>query len=399
MKLIIKSLLQRKLGSALLILQMALALGLLVNSLHIADNIRQKSNIPTYLPAESTLIVSTLAHDDYDTDQLNYQSIIQQDIDALEQIASVEKASYSAQVPLFHGSSITMRRSDQVDGISLPFNFFSVGAGFEEVLGLGLLQGSWLTPPAMDKPLNLQTTPQPEVEVLISKRSAKALFGDEDPIGQFLDPFRARVVGVVSDIMADYYDNGDERYYTVYAYGFLRNHNYLIKVQPEHINAVRNQISDTLGQQHTARDIWRNMSLKEMRKLTVKDDQNLLNVFVILTALMLFLCLIGVYGHGQFHATQKSQEIGIRRALGVNRQQIMYYVLQENMLLSVIACIVGVFLCFALNILFSQYIDLQKPSLLMISGCALLLMVFALLTALKPAQQAANISPLVAIKG
>ena len=99
-KALLKSLLLRKFTTGLLILQLAITLGLLVNSVILAIDTNKKLAQSTGLDTENTLIVSLHPTSGNYRDLDYYRSIVNQDMQALKQLSSVESASLVNQLPI-----------------------------------------------------------------------------------------------------------------------------------------------------------------------------------------------------------------------------------------------------------------------------------------------------------
>ncbi|HEU5451773.1 MAG TPA: ABC transporter permease [Terriglobales bacterium] len=138
-------------------------------------------------------------------------------------------------------------------------------------------------------------------------------------------------------------------------------------------------------------DEWLNRSLSE-RKLNVA----LLASF---GGLALALAIIGIYGVVSYAVTQRTQEIGIRMALGARRSDVLRMVVGQGARLAAIGVCVGLLLAMAGTRLMSQLLYGVKPTdPLTIVVAALALPAVALLASLIPAHRATLVDPVVALR-
>ena len=128
---------------------------------------------------------------------------------------------------------------------------------------------------------------------------------------------------------------------------------------------VRSKVSDTILAVQPERDIFGIFTMTEHLKQFYRDDQGLADLFMLLCGLMLFVTAISSYAYSQFHISRQKKYIGIRRALGARKKDILLYVLTENWLVYGIGCLLGILVAFGFNIMLSQHVALSKPDTLL----------------------------------
>ena len=113
---------------------------------------------------------------------------------------------------------------------------------------------------------------------------------------------------------------------------------------------------------------------------------------------LLLITALGIVGLASFWVQQRTKQIGIRRALGATRGQILRYFQIENFLIAGIGIALGMLLAFGLNQLLMSKYELPRLPLLYLPAGALILWVLGQLAVLGPARRAALVPPAIATR-
>jgi ABC-type antimicrobial peptide transport system permease subunit len=113
----------------------------------------------------------------------------------------------------------------------------------------------------------------------------------------------------------------------------------------------------------------------------------------------LLLAAIGVYGLMAYSVEQRTQEIGIRLALGAQTGQVKNMVVFQGMRLALVGVVIGVAAAFGLARLISTFLyGVTARDPLVFVGVPILLSIVALLAVWIPARRASHVDPIIALR-
>jgi ABC-type antimicrobial peptide transport system permease subunit len=123
-------------------------------------------------------------------------------------------------------------------------------------------------------------------------------------------------------------------------------------------------------------------------------------VLAVMAALGLLLSSIGIYGVIASLAAQRTQEIGIRTALGAQRGDVLWLIMGNGLRLAAIGTAIGLGLAFALTYTLGKTLP-QVPgqSMGLTLGLSLLIVAVALVACWLPARRATRVDPIIALRG
>ena len=273
-------------------------------------------------------------------------------------------------------------------GKSAMSSIFDVDPAYPAVLSMAMLSGRWFT--AEDTIGKFQP-------VVITRHLAEILFGGTDAVGKMLgeekDPRRQKVVGVVDYFRHKSSFQADDN--TVFEPAESRRSNLLLKLSAPQNADFEARLAKTLQQ---AGKNW-SIEIQHFDNMQATQDKLVFIPILILFVLCGFLVFnvgLGLFGVLFQNISRRKGEIGLRRAVGATRSQILAYFIGETLVIASFAVVLGVF--FAAQAPLLNLFDVEAS--VYFSGILLAMVSvygITLLCAFYPSRQAAAIYPAVAL--
>jgi putative ABC transport system permease protein len=145
--------------------------------------------------------------------------------------------------------------------------------------------------------------------------------------------------------------------------------------------------------------IYQIQTIDELMRDSVGTRRFALTILILFAALALVLAVSGIYGVISYSVTQRTQEIGIRMALGAKATDVLRLVLVQFMRLTVVGVVLGLIGAYALTRLMTSLLfGVTATDVTTFVLVALTLSLVALVACLIPARRATKVDPLVALR-
>jgi predicted permease len=323
-------------------------------------------------------------------------AIWQQVIQRVDQIPGVESAGISDNLPMSVNRSwgISAKGHTYRKG-ELPGTFvYMVSPGYLKSIGMRLVKG---------RDIRWDDNDQTQPVVVINETIARHLWPGEDPVGRIgeINLTEARVIGVVADVHETNAETeaGWQMYLSATAPQF----------GPVGANlVVRTKLPPAAlasGVMRVLREINPAQPANEFRPIQMLVDHasSPRRFFMMLVSafagLGLLLAALGIYGVISYSVTQRTQEIGIRMALGSSTGRVQRDVLAKTLRLAVAGLVVGTVASLLVARLIASLLFATSPwDPEAFAGMAVALLVVAVVSGYIPARRASRIDPMVALR-
>src|SRR5581483_5750680 len=306
----------------------------------------------------------------------------QEDLAVLRQVPGALSVAITNQVPFGIESSngnVLLDPAQQHATVNVGQYF---GENLLPTLGLNLVAGrdlqadDYVNADVVIKALSQGSSKGFPMPTVITQALATRLWPGQSALGKviWLTPQASfRVVGVVAGLVrANAYNDTTAQFSMIIPLhmGANKDESYLIRTRPEDRAGVLAAAATALRRADPAR---------------------------VIIALLLITAL-GIVGLASFWVAQRRKQIGIRRALGATRSDILRYFQTENFLIVTFGITLGMVLAFAINLLLMMHYELPRLPFFYLPVGALALWCLGQLAVLGPALRAAAVPPVVATR-
>lgn len=394
----ISSLLRNKTGPLLVALQIAVTLAIVINATFIIAQRIEKMNRDTGIDVDNVIAVYTRGFGaDFDV-----QGSVTNDVALLESIPGVIAATVANHVPLSGSGSGTGLRTvpdETVEPVGTArYEWSEKGL---EALGVELISGRNFFAEEVDfiRPGTESVTPP---SVLVTRELAEDLFGDEDALGKTIywgDMKPSTIVGIIGHMHGSWV-NWDKLANVVVQPGkpLYTANRYIVRVEPGLRDSLIPVIEKELGESNRRRIVKSVRSLDELAARSYRRDKGMAVILSLVISMLVCLTVLVIGGLSSFHVTQRTRQIGTRRALGATRMNIVREFLLENWLIATFGAVLGTGLSVGVAAWLQS--SFQLPTLdwrYLPAGIAAVWLVSSL-AVFEPARRAASVPPAVATR-
>ncbi|WP_372016149.1 ABC transporter permease [Pseudoxanthomonas sp. 10H] len=404
---ILSTLMRHKTAASLIVIEIALTCAIICNALFmISDRIREVREVSGLV--EDELVRVQILSIGNDADQA---ARTRTDLVNLRGIPGVKDATVINQVPFVNSSwNSGVRLQQEQQQSTLSATTYMAEEQFVETLGLKLVAGRDFNADEYRDAADLldgTATDDSIPATIITRSMADKLFPGEDAVGKSFYSWGdkpIRVIGVVEHLVRPSQMGGPSarEYSMIFP---LRPHynlggNYVVRTSPERRAEVLEAARKVLQANGADRIILEDNSktIEELRHEFFQAPRAMAWLLGIVCVVLLLVTALGIIGLASFWVQQRTKQIGVRRALGATRGQILRYFQTENFLLASIGIAIGMLLAFAINQLLMGKYEMARLPLFYLPAGAVLLWLLGQLAVYAPARRAASIPPAVATR-
>ncbi len=397
---ILAALLRHKVAAGLIAAQIALTLAIIANALYIVIERSQLMARPSGV-AEQELFVLGLTPNGSPEQR---RADLLADLDAVRKVPGVAGAYLTNSLPMSGGgwsSSVNLTAED-TGGRDRVTALYMADESSIDTLGLKLVAGRNFEPGELqwqedNKPLRPQS-------VIITEALARRLFGDQPAVGRMIGisgvrgDVGTRVVGVVERLVTPWAGWGQFEQSTLVPIRSDGGPRIAVRVRPGRLDETVKAGEEALWARNPQRVVDGRRTMPEMRAEQYQSDRALVIIMAAITLSLLAVTALGIVGQASFWVTQRTRQIGVRRALGATRGQILRYFQAENAIIAGFGIVVGVTLAYVVNYWMAENFGADRlPWFYLPIGAAIVLLL-GQVAVYAPARRAAQVPPAIATR-
>lgn len=400
---ILSAMRHNKVGALLISTQMAVTLAFIVNAFTVIEQRVEWVFRPTGVDEQRLFVVdldSLSRHTDWDARS-------SADIEALRELPGVEDAYITNDYPFANNgwaNSVNLQPDQKFQSATTSYYFGDTHT--LKTLGLKLVGGRNFLP---EEVVRMQIGKDEHVKVVIvSQALAHELFPGGSALGKQIyvedNEHPVQIIGVVerlqgpfpaaTGLTSTFIENSaigpyDDR---------TGNGLYIVRTDPSRIGALTRAAEQRLLAIDPDRTV-KAYSLTEAREQAHRGDVGLVVLLISICAALLLVTAFGIIGLTSYWVSQRRRQIGIRRALGATRHDIVQHFQTENLLMSMIGAGGGIALALALNIWMVRSFEMTRLESSRAVAGALIILLLGQLAVFWPALKASLVPPALAVRG
>ena len=390
----------QKLRGFLVAAEVALTLVLLAGAGLLLKSFHRMMIVPAGFERDHILTVTVALPDRIYTTTDPMRRFYTSVLDRLQTLPGVDSAGMVSSLPLgvqwFRGDFTIEGQPPNDWMVGKP----NVGADYFRTMGIPLLRG---------RLFDAHDTNTAQPVAIITESIAKRFWGDRDPIGRRLtlddpkDGYWLTIVGVVGDVKQEklaaevqpevYVPFQQER-----RTFFMDVGSFVIRTRQDAASvgeAVRKQIQTV----DPDLPLFETATVQELVERSVASPRFQTRLLTAFAALALLLAAIGIYGVVAYGVSQRTQEIGIRRALGAGTSDILRTVVGSNWRYVLAGLTIGIGGALAATRVLATFLyDVKPRDPLILLLAPALLAAIALIASYLPARKAMQVEPSIALR-
>lgn len=396
---ILSTLRRHKTASALIVLEIALSCAIVCNALFLIDTRMDRMNRATGLAEDEIVRVNVAGIGTND----NADAAAKTDLAALRAIPGVKYATMTNHVPFDNSSwnsSVSIKPDQQIP--SLNVGVYLGDEQLVETFGLKLVAGRDFLP---EEYIDMSTIGDGTsiAAAIVTRGMAEKLFPGESPVGKLLhDSWGSKPIKIVGMVDSLIRPNDNEGPVNAQNSMLLPirpvSGRFAIRTSPERREEVLKAAVATLEKVNRSRIIMDQGTFTDVIDEYYQQDKAMAWLLGAVCVALMIVTALGIVGLASFWVQQRTKQIGVRRALGATRGQILRYFQTENFLLATIGIVLGMLGAFGLNQLLMTHYELPRLPALYLPVGAVALWLLGQIAVYGPAKRAAAVPPAVATR-
>lgn len=385
----------------LIVLEIALACAVFCNAVFMIGHRVAELHMPNAIDQQGLVDISVTG-----TNPNMVDADVPRNLDLLRRIPATTAVAAISAVPFGEGQGTDSVCAGANGESCTGASRYMFSRGGPQTLGLQLLKGRLFTDNeyASSQMRGGIFMPSGHV-VVITHRLARRLWPQQSPLGKQLwmgdGKQHYTVIGVVANVARPgAYSIGKS--YAYYATFFPLSPSpalthYVIRSTPS-MRASVLRTATTKLEKLLPDAVIKGQTFTRIRDKALSNTRSMVEILVLVCVVMLAVTAFAVMGLSSFWVAQRRRQIGIRRAIGATRANILHYFQTENFLLSTAGIVVGMVLAFGANLYLMHYYQLGRMPWYYLPIGAVALWLLGQIAVLAPALRASNVPPVVAMR-
>lgn len=401
---VLAALRHHKAGGLLIAMQIALTLAIVCNALFIIHARLAHLSELSGVDEDRVLVVENQWAGKPDADAI--ASRMAADLIALKQVPGVVDAYATNAYPLRRGgmSYGIGLVPDKLKYVAQTAIYFADDHTLS-TLGLKLIVGRNFRPDEIGQ-MDAHDNLQPPV-VIITRELAQALFHDGNAVGKvvYVSAKPSIVIGVVERMHIPWTQSPMMKWEWNATMVPLRQiadyTDYVVRTQPGQLDEVARRVRGALYAENRMRVIATDDGIQtyaQIRNSAYANDRGMATLMGVVSLALLAITAAGIVGLASFWVGQRRKQIGVRRALGATKHDILSYFLTENLLIGMAGVVLGGVLGVGLNLWMMKQFEMERLGAgYVLAGVAALLLL-GQGAVLAPALRASRVPPVEATR-
>ncbi len=395
---VLKSIRHNRVGALLIVLQIAITLAVMSNCLSIIQDNLAHMRRPTGVDEANIFIVAN----QWVGKPADLGPRIQADLLAIRSVPGIVAAQATNSYPLHGGgwsAGLSLKPDQKVP--TAPTAKYLVDEHGLATYGLRLTAGRWFTAGEIGE-LRSYDNEYP-ASLIITAALAQRLYPAGNALGQMVywtPEAASRIVGIVERAQAPWaaWTEARAEYSAFLPYHFVNNPvTYIVRARPGQIGGTMPEVEARLLKL-TRQRVVKSGTFAEERVGAYFAPRSTGVLLGVLCAVLLAVTILGIVGLTLYWVGQRRRYIGMRRALGACRIDILRYFHTENLLIAGSGVLLGILLGLGGSLWLSSHLQLGRMSVTYIGAGAVIVMAISQASVFFPAMRAASISPTEAIR-
>ena len=400
---ILSTLMRHKTAASLIVLQIALTCAIICNALFMIGERVNEMNEPHGIAVDELLRIQIIPVGN----EADAKAQTQSDLALLRGLPGVQAVTTSNQIPFVNSSwNSGVNLMPEQERPTLNASSYMGNEDFIETFGLKLVAGRNFT---LDEYIDYSVWAENSARVasaIITQAMGERLFPGESALGKVFytgaDPIQ--IVGIVEHLVRPSRQGGPSAREYAMVYPIRPTYDvgaqYILRTSPERRAEVMQAAIETLRQNGPTRVILENntKTFSQLRNDFYQQQRSMAWLLGIVCLALLLVTALGIVGLASFWVQQRTKQIGVRRALGATKGQILRYFQTENFILASIGIVLGMLAASGINQWLMSAYELARLPLYYLPLGALALWLLGQIAVLGPARRAAAVPPAIATR-